>query len=203
MKNLLLSISLFIFSTNSIAQYTNIFPIEGRDWKRIAWAYYKDTNNVFNDYEGTWLYNGGGITYRIKLKKLTYSLLGSYHQDVLVGEYQFINNGVELVNTLSNINNTSNNQSDYKMWGSMIYTTPFWLNCTDCAPNEKRVHLGFGDLNSAITKLTASMTLKKTTVGGQEAIKAYIGYPGPMMFRDGDPIPVPTIPSGWYTFIKE
>lgn len=203
MKNLLLLISLFVFSTNSIAQNTNIYPIEGRDWKRIAGAYYKDTNNVFNDYEGTWLYTNGTITYRIKLKKLIYSAILNYHEDVLVGEYQYIDNGVELVNTLSNINSTSNYQYDYEIWGSMIYTTPFWLNCTDCAPDEKRVGVGFGDLNYNTTKLDGRMTLKKTTVGGQEAIKAYIGYPGPMMLRDGDPIPVPTIPSGWYTFIKE
>ena len=71
----------------------------------INGAYYKDTNNDFDKFVGTWKYTNGITSLTITLqKKAQYHKFHSngdnYYLDVMVGEYKYIENGVEKINTL-------------------------------------------------------------------------------------------------------
>ena len=48
----------------SVAQ-NPIIPLESKNGTRQNGAYYKDTNNVLNAYEGTWLYTNGSTSLEI------------------------------------------------------------------------------------------------------------------------------------------
>lgn len=75
--------------------------------------YFKDINNDFNSFEGTWEYTSGNtsltISFRKRINVHQQSEISNYHLDALVGEYKYIENGIEKVNTLSNL---INNHSD-------------------------------------------------------------------------------------------
>src|SRR5574343_274610 len=157
---------------------TPIIHLEDKDGSRLNGAYYKDIDSVFNNYEGVWEYSDG-----------------------LVGEIKYVKNGVEKANTLSEINANYGKEKRHTISGNTILTSPQRLNCTDCAPGEKRVYLGFKDPNPSIGR-AGYIIFKKTTVANQEAIKIFIGYAG-VRKRDGEIIPETTIPYGWYTLIKQ
>jgi hypothetical protein len=197
MKNLIKI--LIIVSSFSCKAQNPIIPIESRDGTRINGAYYKDTNNVFNGFEGTWLYTNGNTQLKIVLVKKIVSPFGTYFEDLLIGEYQYIKDGQPLVNTLSNLTNSYPNHHYHSINGNGIVTTPDLLNCTDCAPNEKRVSLGFTD---ALVDWSGFMIFKKTTVNGQEALKLYIRYISKSVV-EGEIVPQQTITYGWYTLIKQ
>ena len=197
MKNLNILVVLLL-SINCKAQ-TPIINIEDEDGYRQDGAYYKDTNNLLNNYEGVWLYSNGLDTLKIELRKNTLQHIGRYYEDFLIGEVKYVKNGNIKINTLPNINTNYNNNRKHTISGAVIVTNPLRLNCTDCAPGEKRVFVGYVD---HLINRAGYMMLKKTTVSGQEAIKIFIGYNG-VRKRDGDVIPEVTIPYGWYTLIKQ
>lgn len=180
---------------------TPIINLEDKDGSRLNGAYYKDIDSVFNNYEGVWEYSNGLDTLKIELRKITFQFLGRYYEDVLVGEIKYVKNGVEKANTLSEINANYGKEKRHTISGNTILTSPQRLNCTDCAPGEKRVYLGFKDPNPSVGR-AGYIIFKKTTVANQEAIKIFIGYAG-VRKRDGEIIPETTIPYGWYTLIKQ
>lgn len=121
-----------------------------------------------------------------------------------MGEFQFIKNGVELNNTLSNINaNYIDEEINHIIKGNLIITGTQW-GCPDCAPTEKRLRLRFIDNKSAAI---AGLDIRKTTANGKAAIKVFIfGTTGIVTHKIGDPVPVqsqPSIELGDYLMIKQ
>lgn len=93
----------------SMSSYSQIINIENMG-KSISGAYYKDINNLLDPYVGTWLYSNGADTLKIKLRKVTMTpSINNSYKDLIVGEYQYVANGVEKINTLNNFN------TDYPM----------------------------------------------------------------------------------------
>ena len=64
-------------------------------------TYIKDTFNEMNKFEGTWQYTNGTDSLTIVMQKKTHIYNGEYYEDLLIGEYRFVSNGTEVVNTLS------------------------------------------------------------------------------------------------------
>ena len=60
-------------------------------------SYYKDVNNILNTFEGTWLYVNGNTSLKIKLVKNTMFFNGDYYEDLMIGGYQYIENGIEKI----------------------------------------------------------------------------------------------------------
>ena len=106
-------------------------------------AYFKDLNNEFDKFIGTWIYTDGGNTLTIELKKVEMIFNGTDYEDKLVGEYKYTVNDFTLVNTLSNINN--NNPAKHKIKGNFIVNPNQEMICNDCSPDERRVSLTFYD----------------------------------------------------------
>lgn len=111
-------------------------------------AYYKDTANELNKFEGTWLYTNGTTSFKLVLQKRTMQLIKNYYKDVLVGGYQYIENGVEKVNWLSDVNATHAVISHHKVTGN--YFVPnrrgvYPAFCNTCPDDEKILSVSIGE----------------------------------------------------------
>src|SRR5690606_854834 len=129
MKKIVL-ISVFVSSLYMYSQSSPIVPLEEWNGIEVQGTYYKDTNNVYNQFEGEWLWQSGNNSLRIILQKkeqVYHQVKEWYYEDMLVGEYQYIENGVEKINTLANINSQHNN-----ILNSDILTTLFFMSCDVC-----------------------------------------------------------------------
>ncbi len=85
-------------------------------------CYEKDVNNEFEKFEGTWLYLNGAtqITFQLK-KEIRYQAFpNSNYEDLLVGEYKYIENGVEIANTLSDFDNSLISGYGHKISGGVF-----------------------------------------------------------------------------------
>jgi hypothetical protein len=198
MKNYINFAVFFILLNSCVAQSPIIdisTPKEG--FLGTSGAYYKDTKNILNGYDGTYVYTSGTTLFKIKLQKnVMTSMNGAYYEDLIVGEYQLIENGVEKVNTLNQLTSTSNLNN---IRGSRVLTGTK-LGCKDCRPDEKRLRLGFSD---ATSPNGGEIDIRKTTVGGKDAIIVKIWYRY-IAVKKGDPMPKDgVIRAGTYTMIKQ
>ncbi|MGF1554632.1 DUF6705 family protein [Paucihalobacter sp.] len=100
-------------STVSLHNSAEAFGING--------YYYKDFNNYLNVFEDTWVYTNGNTSLTTTLQKkamvhvTTSDLSSDYYTDVVIGEYKFIENGIEKINTLQNLLNNYSDPYDYNM----------------------------------------------------------------------------------------
>jgi len=95
-----------------------------------------------------------------------YHTANRYYEDLIIGEYQYIDsNGVEQINTLSNINIQYLHPARHKINGSLVIdsTNTTW-KCPECYPNEKRVVLAFSD------NYAGEIIVRKIVIGNQQAI---------------------------------
>ncbi|RUT71188.1 hypothetical protein D0817_08670 [Flavobacterium cupreum] len=198
MKNYI-NFALFFILLNSCMAQSPVLDIKDISVSNtIKGAYYKDTKNVLTGYDGTYLFTNATISFKLKLQKnIMTSRNGVFYEDLIAGEYQWIENGVEKVNTLNQLTPTSN---DNTIVGKRILTGTV-SGCDDCRPDEKRLRLGFSD---PLSPNYGEIEIRKTTVNGKDAIIAYIWYTGPIAVKEGDPKPKPgTIKGGDYVMIKQ
>ncbi len=113
--------------------------------KEVEGAYYKDIYDDLNNFVGTWEYTNGTTSLTITLLKKemqhrTYTYKSfSYYQDVLIGGYKYMENGVEKINTLSQLSLSLPNDSDYYIFGNILLP-PATTNCSGCLANMRMVH---------------------------------------------------------------
>lgn len=198
----LLAILLFI-SVNCKAQ-SPILDIEN---KPTIWdepqtnAYYKDINNFYNGFEGTWLATRGNKVLKIVLTKeerVPNDI--PYFADYINGEYQYLENGVEKINTL-------NNNDPYKkgLLGSDLLKSNHKPPCNDCDPNKRRLQVTLYDyIRAPDGFLSGTLTLQHTTVNGQPALKGLL-YGDGSKYDSANPPQYfsMNVPTGWWTFIKQ
>jgi hypothetical protein len=212
LKQIFITYIIFLLVLNCKAQ--NIVPIfndTGVDLPENN-AYLKDVDNDYNPYVGTWKWENGNNSLTIIFNKLEqYTSGDGDYSDLLVGEYQYIENGVELVNTfplidpfgITNIINPvdamrNNNIVSYSITTNDIGFPP----CPECVPNTRFIILSIKDptksglwggivmarfVENGIDKIKAKITMRLNE-------NASINYSGP------DAI---TVPVGVYTFIKQ
>ncbi len=164
--------------------------------------YVKDINNLLNPFEGTYLYTNGNTSFKIILIKKVQQYNGRYYEDLIIGEYQYIKNGVEIVNTLNQINTVYNNQRVHNIDGNFVVNNNFreW-KCPTCPANEKRISLSIRD---AATDNYASIGMRRTTENGQEVMKIKISHVTAQSYNvDTEPVPPDfSLLLGEYTLIK-
>jgi len=193
----LILISLFI-TIVSYAQ-TPIIDIEEYSFRNsIENAYYKDINNYFNPFMGTWLYTSddGLTTFKIVLTKRTMLYTGKYYTDYVTGEYHYSNSFLD-INTLSN---TSINS--HGIYGDGLVNSHNRPYCPDCIPGNKRLSLSLADRDRVIIE---DLTLRLITVNGQPALSALIYGGGVSTYDEENPPPYfeSRIPVGTFVFIKQ
>ncbi|WP_046759137.1 DUF6705 family protein [Kordia jejudonensis] len=204
MKNIIIIVSLIISSISCNAQ-NPIINLEDRGGKEQTNAYYKDINNVLNTFEGTWLYTNGATSLKIVLVKKTMYFNGTCYEDIIIGEYQYIRNGVELINTLTSLNDSTIDPYSRGIVGNSIYDNCRFLPVNDCVDGEKRLNLGLVD---RLKPFWASLLLHKRVINGQTALRAKIVVNGKTSVNKDEvnppPRPIPTLPyQGEYILIKQ
>ena len=113
----------------------------------ITGAYYKDVTNFRDQFVGTWLYTNGSNSLTVMLRKRDslYDIGNNSYQDIMIGAYKYIENGVEKVNTLYQIDQSFGNDllTNIKNYYLVSHTyKPYPENypyCTECNVNEKRL----------------------------------------------------------------
>jgi hypothetical protein len=96
---------------------------------------------------------------------------GKYYEDSMIGGYQYVENGVEIANTLTDADNTNLGISA-SINGNTIYDNCSYLPVNDCSEDEKRLGLSINDPNSPSHNGDLMIHLREDN--GQEAIKIRI-----------------------------
>ncbi|BAO75848.1 hypothetical protein WPG_1618 [Winogradskyella sp. PG-2] len=97
-------------------------------------CYEKDVNNEFDKFVGEWKYLSGNTEINFKLKKEEHYRISNEtnYEDLLVGEYQYIKNGIEKINTLSDFDNSAISGYEHNISGGVfVYRT-----ITECIDNS-------------------------------------------------------------------
>jgi hypothetical protein len=199
MKNILRIIILLSIAIGCIAQ-TPVIDIEDNQGYDVNGAYYKDTKNQLNPFEGTYIYTNGNTTLKIVLQKKTMSTIASrrFYEDLIIGEYQYIENGIEKRNTLNKLNKNYLNKNEHSISSSLLIIGTE-RGCTDCSPTEKRLAGGMLDYVAAAL---ANVQLRRITVNGKAAIKLNL-YWEMRSKKEGEVLLQPFIAPGDYILIKE
>jgi len=152
----------------TIAQvYQTIKPMEGSGMPEYH-VYYKDMNNVLNGFEGVYEYTGPGFYFKMELKKI-FSNLDYFCEDVLVGKYQYIKDGVD-INYMGDSFIALPNDTTSKISLSWIHPAQQPLFCPQCL-SEKWLDGGIFD---PVTDKGAVLRIAKRTVGSQQGVQVWL-----------------------------
>ena len=201
MKNIFLFFAIILFY-NCSAQ-NQIVNITDKDGTRVTDTYYKDENNLLDPYEGNWLYTNGTTSFKMVLVKKIQQYNGRYYEDLIIGEYQYIENGIEKMNTLNDLQTVYDNQRRHKIDGNTIIKKGNKPPCETCGVNEKRLRLSFSD---QINNIYGELVARRITYNGQIALHIRLRAEGGYQpWFDGQPQPPNdfTIPAGEYILIKQ
>ena len=200
MKTIITTIVLLFCLLNCKAQ-SPVLPRYGNiDYASVEGAYYKDTFNDFNLFEGTWQYTTPLDTLTIILDKkemvYTEGTMGSpnYYEDMLIGEYRYVDNGIEKVNTLNFITaNYSDSYEHNNISGGSIqkYNPNVSGICIGCNPGDVQVRLLMFEPDVEIPGIYLVIYLRHYTENGIEKLEAEI-IPQGMIVYNKDENPNPT-----------
>ena len=146
MKKIILNT--FLFLTITVNSQT-IVPLENYNGEIEPYTYYQDTNNVLDIFCGTWEYTNGTTSFKIVLNKATMaevpSTENSYFEDILYGEYKYVENNVTKINTLNKVYPLGTIFFKRTINGNDILNHNDYPLCGDCDSTEKRVKLNCYD----------------------------------------------------------
>lgn len=197
MKNIILFLTIILFNSECIAQPTLLDISDKGGFEYVPGGYYADQHNLLAPFVGEYLGTSANKTLRIVLQKKTSSMNGLYTEDLIIGEYQYILNGQEKINTLDRLTLNYANKIKHSINGSSVMQGQV-LGCSECGTNEKWLYLGIVDRNA---DNVGTIGIRKVIVGGQEAIKVSIRWYITALQQDFPFIP-PTIPADDYTLFK-
>lgn len=207
MKKIITTIILLVVFTNCKAQVLEqtIIPLENLRGQSSSNIYYKDIHNLLNPFVGTWLYTNGTTSLKLVLRKIIGHDNGYNIKDILVGEYQYIENGVTKINTLQNINIDTPGIIDHSINGYTFVYSFVYPKCYDCGANELRLQLILGD---PLKEVGFDLLARKIMVNGQNALSIYmysdgIKYTGSTIEDYHTESVGATMPSGTFVFMKQ
>ncbi|MAX70631.1 MAG: hypothetical protein CMC76_05945 [Flavobacteriaceae bacterium] len=199
MKQILLLI-LFCTGIISCKAQTIIVPLGSeQDYEFTSDYYKKDVNNELEKFTGTWKYTNGSTEVIFKLKKEEqYQTTNNYYIDLLVGEYRYIENDIEEVNTLADFDSSTISGFQHNLSGGVFtYNLPTY--CDDnSTSSEIKITLSIEDPNDQYT--SGKVILRHINDDGIEKLETCIyDYT-----NDGDdPNARISIPDGNYVFVKQ
>ncbi|RWX01056.1 DUF6705 family protein [Flavobacterium cerinum] len=159
-------------------------------------AYYKDFNNELDTFVGTWKYTNGSTSLTITLKKKVMQFFSdgdvNFYEDILIGEYKYIENGVEKINTLSQLL-VDKNPYKYNIVGNIFYEK-----------TNKNLQTNFSDPNREIQGMTQAMFFDHVNNDPQKLFLTFKMMEGPYTVND-EPLPYTsyTVPFGEYLLVKQ
>lgn len=201
MKNLLIIVVL-ITSFSCRAQ-SPVVPLDAYRHNTPEGGYFKDIDNELDKFVGTWVYTNGLTTLTFELQKLELFYDGEHYSDILIGEYKYIENGIEIVNYLPLLDENSGvGGQGHKIFGRRIIPKDRYVACDDCTDNERRLKLNFSDPERSYlsTSVVLRYLLDETNPEKMTAT-IYIGHGG--MKPTEDSPEVLRVPFGEYTMVKQ
>jgi hypothetical protein len=174
-------------------------------------VYYKDLDNDFSPYVGTWKYTSGNVTFTIVLQKklMIPKTIGQYsiYRDYLVGEYHYQINNNTIINTLPSLSNNYTKMLDYNLSFSAIVGNTRHPQCNNCPANQRRISMHFDEpTRRNVDGLSAGLMLRRITENGVAKIVAifYNRSASHGLLSDGTPTDIEdySIPYGTYVFTK-
>jgi len=161
-------------------------------------VYYKDINNFFDGFTGVWKAERSNKILIIDLKKIVKIPNDiPYYADYMVGEYKYLENGIEKINTLNNTDIFKRGIS-----GGYLVKHDQKPPCSNCKPEKRRLLLTFSD---RVRNIHGSIILQVVTINGKQALKGLIYNVGGMSYHeDNKPQYFDiTAATGLWTFIKQ
>ena len=135
-------------------------------------AYYKDVDHYFDQFVGTWSYTEGTTTLKVSfVKREMMNVSNKYYEDFLVGEFQYIENGVEKVNTLASLNNNYTGYNSYDIWSITKMRKTSYPVCEECSTDEKRLGMSFTEPANDDDCLQGFWTMRVVVEGGVQKLK--------------------------------
>jgi hypothetical protein len=154
--------------------------------------YYKDINNVLNNFVGNYKLESGTVSFSISLqKKINSSYGGAFNEDILIGAYKYVDNNIEKINTLNTLNTILSDGKNYPIHANLILTGNE-MGCTTCGNSEK--HL-YGSIYDPVSGATDDIFIRKIIVNGQPAIKVFILHKQRWRYSNEPAIPLPAFPT--------
>jgi len=198
-------------SLTTIAQ-TPIIDINAHHFDEVENAYYKDIENFYNQFEGTWVYTDATKTIRFRFvkKEMVYRFSTKpFYEDHLIGEIEYIMNEFEIFNSLPNLNITYSDIWKYNLVSmtKVGYQTP--PVCSECPSDVKRLSMKYDEPTNNDLGLSADFIMRIEIENGAPKLKVqYIIVSGPIginknNFDSPSTTTNFTIPYGNYTFVKE
>ncbi|PNQ74009.1 hypothetical protein C1T31_06715 [Hanstruepera neustonica] len=181
-----------------------IIDIADKETELVDGAYIKDVHNELDKFVGTWVYRHGNTSLTITFQKKV-QVQSRYFRDLLIGEYQYIEDGVEKINTLSILQNQANLESPYEhnLVGSSILLKYEFPGCPECDPSEKRVKIEFTDPSPNMKHLNGIMFMGLRYINDNpEKLQISFGKIGTIIIEDGAPLE-PNVPFGNYLLVKQ
>ncbi len=168
--------------------------------------YYKDLGNDLNNFEGTWVYTNGttSLTLQLQKKEKVYSGTNSnYYYDTIIGEYKYIENGIEKINTLSNLNQ---NYEDAFRYNIVEFSFSKFGDRTcypNCEPGNLMIKTSYREPNCKT--LSGTIRMRYYTEAGQEKLNISFFISGYVPSLYGNEVECLNFitPVGEYTLIKQ
>lgn len=183
MKKIVTIFSLFtIFYCNAQSPIYNLYTQTTNFGDEVN-AYYKDVDSLQNKFVGKWKYTNGTTTFKIVLSKFNTHYNGKYYEDIIVGEYEYYENGVLKISTLSNLLIPQESRI-FNIRGFLMcpgsFDNPL---CDECLDTERKVtKLSFYDRER---DLSAKIFLRRADIGSQLALRVTI-FPTMVVSEPGD-----------------
>lgn len=164
-------------------------------------AYFKDVNEELNKFEGEWKYSMGSIVFTIILQKKTMLYDGEHYEDLLIGEYKYLSNGITLVNTLALLDDISIVGGYHNISGRTISYNDDSPICSDCNKGERRINLFFDDPDRPY--LSASITIRYIQGTDPEQIRVKLIGGESTILPDENSPELMRVPNGTYIMTKQ
>ena len=192
---------ILLFTILSCKAQSIIVPLNsGQDYEFTSDYYLKDVDNEFDKFEGTWIYQNGTdeITFKLKKEEHYQTSSNSEYEDLLVGEYRYIENGIEKVNTLLDIDNPLVLGYVHKINGGVfLHRLP--ANCIDNSfQSEVKVSLFIN--HPTEEHVEGRLILRYVNENGVEKLQVCI-YDSTTIGEDLNTRI--DIPDGYYEFLKQ
>jgi hypothetical protein len=216
MKNIIL-IFLLILSISCKAQ-SPILPLyDNSNYGEVNGAYYKDINHFHTQFVGTWIYTNGTTSLKVIFREnnifpaTSPSKDTSFYEDYLVGEYQYIENGIEKTNSLNTVNNNHTSIFDYNMYSITRSKHNTYPKCNDCPAGTERLRLRFNEPTRRYggPRLIdgygpkAEFIIRKVIEGGVIKLKVQFSKTMPALDAPSAELENFSLPYGDYTLIKQ
>ena len=163
-------------------------------------CYEKDTTNELPKFSGTWKYQSGNTEITFKLKKEEHYQISNNRNflDLLVGEYQYVENGLELANTLAQFDNPFVSGYRHSISGSVfMHRLPSYYCEDNSEPAEIKLNVNIS--HPTDTDVDGQLILRYVNDSGIEKLEVCV-YDQTTL-GDGDVRTL--IPDGQYVFVKQ